>query len=187
MTFPHPGLAERLEALRRRAVHSPRNPDVREVVRLRAGDACEYCLLPTIGRFHIEHIIPPGLWEKYQEGRLAGVPLRLGRGGPNHVDNYAWSCPFCNEAKAERVSYSIRRANTRFFDPRYDQWQDHFVFLPGSGYLFIVGATEVGRVTAGASGLRFNVGGLDGPLSARHVAILRGEYPPRWARVFYSL
>lgn len=57
--FQPPHIDERVAALLRRAVHSPRNPDVRDVVRLRADDACEYCLLPTIGRFNVEHIIPP--------------------------------------------------------------------------------------------------------------------------------
>jgi hypothetical protein len=115
------------------------------------------------------------------------VPLRQDRGGPNHIDNYAWSCPFCNEAKGEQVSHGVRKSAIRFFDPRHDRWQEHFVFLPGSGYLFIVGATAIGRITAGPTGLHFNAGGLDGPLGTRHIAILRGEYPPQWARVFYGL
>src|SRR5437660_1449895 len=50
----HPGLGQRLAALRRRAVHDPHNLDVHEVVRLRANDACEYCLLPTISKFEVE-------------------------------------------------------------------------------------------------------------------------------------
>ena len=38
----------------------------------------------------------------------------------------------------------------RFFDPRHDHWPDHFIFPAASGYLFIVGLTEVGRVTVSA-------------------------------------
>jgi len=87
-----PGLERRIEILLRRPTHSPHNHEVRAVVRLRAHDACEYCLLPTINTFHIEHIIPPALWEDYARGRLPGVPPRLGRHGPDHIDNYAWSC-----------------------------------------------------------------------------------------------
>ncbi len=87
-SFQPPHLDERVAALLRRAAHGPRNPNVRDVVRLRAGDACEYCLLPTIGRFNVEHIIPPLLWEDYRAGRLSGVPARPKRRGPNHVDNY---------------------------------------------------------------------------------------------------
>jgi hypothetical protein len=187
MSIPHPGLEERMATLRRRRVHSSRHPDVREVVRLRAGDACEYCLLPTLGRFHLEHIIPPGLWDRYRAGRLSGVPPQPGRGGPNHIDNYAWSCPFCNEAKGQRVAHGSGAEAVRFFDPRADRWPDHFVFLAGSGYIFIVGATDVGRTTAGPQGLHFNAGGPEGPLGARHITILRGAYPPAWARAAYHL
>lgn len=184
---PHPGLEERLAALRRRAIHSSRNPDVRDVVRLRAHDACEYCLLATIGRFNIEHIIPPGLWLDYIAGRLPGLAPHPERHGPHHIDNYAWSCPFCNEAKGERVSHGTGQAAVRFFDPRHDRWSDHFVFPEASGYLFILGATEVGRVTVSAHGLDFNAGGVEGPLGTRHVAILHGDYPPQWARTAYGL
>jgi len=80
--FPHPGITERLTALRQRAIHSPRNPDVREAVLLRANDACEYCLLPTVGKFNIEHIIPPDLWDDYIGGRLPAVAPVSGRSGP---------------------------------------------------------------------------------------------------------
>jgi len=63
--LPHPwidarglsdGVQSRVAALRQRAVHDSHNADVREVVRLRANDACEYCLLPTLGKFEMEHI-----------------------------------------------------------------------------------------------------------------------------------
>ncbi len=185
--FQPPHIDERVAALLRRAVHSPRNPDVRDVVRLRAGDACEYCLLPTIGRFNVEHIIPPLLWEDYRAGRLSGVPARPERRGPNHIDNYGWSCSFCNEAKRKRVSHGTGRNAIRFFDPRYDRWSDHFVFPAASGSLFIIGLTEVGRVTVSAQGLHLNAGGAEGPLGSRHVAILHGDYPPAWARAAYGV
>jgi hypothetical protein len=47
-------------------------------------------------------------------------------------------------------------------------------------YLFIVGVTGIGRATADALG--FNDARPDGPLGARHEAILAGHYPPDWAR-----
>jgi hypothetical protein len=72
----------RIAALQQRSVHSPDNREVRAIVRLRAHDACEYCLLPTTSMFHVEHIIPPGLWPDYAAGRLAGVLPEAGRGGP---------------------------------------------------------------------------------------------------------
>jgi len=177
-----PGLAQREAALRRRAVHSSHNTDVREVVRLRASDACEYCLLPTAVAFEVEHIIPRGLWDTYMAGLLPGLhPLRRRR-GPDHIDNYAWSCPFCNRSKGGRVSYGAGRTATRFFDPRRDRWLDHFVFAPATGYLVILGASLVGATTVGPHGLDFNRGGTEGPLVSRHIAVLSSTYPPVWAR-----
>ncbi len=131
---PHPGLAALLSELERRSTHSPRNGRVREAVRLRAGDACEYCLLPTVGQFQIEHIIPPALWPDYADDRLTGVPWQPGRGGPNHIANYAWACEFCNRSKRQRVARRSGRETHRLFDPRRDRWPEHFVFL--HQYLF---------------------------------------------------
>jgi 5-methylcytosine-specific restriction endonuclease McrA len=181
----HPGLERRITALRRRPVHSPDNREVRAVVRLRARDACEYCLLPTTNTFHVEHIIPANLWDEYVQGRLLGVPTRPGRSGPDNIDNYAWSCPYCNGRKGERVTRGVGRRVVRFFDPRYDFWPDHFTFLAGSKYLFLDGLSPEGRATE--QGLGFNEGGTNGPLGARHVRILGGDYPPPWARTAYDI
>jgi len=180
-----PGLAERLAILQRRAQHSPRNCDVRAAVRLRARDACEYCLFPTAGRFQIEHIIPPDLWDDYANGHLPGLSSQPDRGGPNHIDNYAWSCPFCNQRKHDRVSHRVGRRSTRFFDPRHDHWPDHFTFTIGSAHLFLEGISPEGRATE--IGLGFNESGAEGPLAWRHVTILAGAYPPDWARIAYGI
>lgn len=179
----HPGLRQRVAALRRRAVHDPHNPDVREIVRLRANDACAYYLLPTTSKFEVEHIIPRNLWNDYVAGRLPVVRPRRRRRGPDYLDNFAWSCPFCNRTKGGRVAHG----RTRFFDPRHDRWPRHFMFPPATGHIVIAGATPVGRATAGLSGLDFNAGGLEGPMVTRHLAIQAGAYPPTWARAAYSL
>jgi len=155
------------------------------VVRLRARDACEYCLLPTINTFHIEHIIPSGLWQDYIAGRLPGVPPRPDRDGPDHIANYAWSCSLCNGRKGERVALGTDRRTMRFFDPRRDYWPDHFTFLAGSKYLYIEGVSPEGRATE--IGLGFNEGGIEGPLGTRHIRIMDGDYPPAWARTAYGV
>ncbi len=180
-----PGIERRIATLLRRRVHSQRNDEVRAVVRLRAADACEYCLMPTNTRFHVDHIIPPNLWSAYTDGRLSGVPPLAERQGPNHITNYAWACACCNEAKGERVTGMAGDVLTRFFDPRHDHWPDHFVFMEGNNYLYVVGASPEGRATE--LGLRFNEGGTEGPLGPRHVAIGERRYPPRWARIAYGL
>lgn len=183
----HPGLDQRIAQLRRRAVHDSQNMDVREVIRLRANDACEYCLLPTTGKFEIEHIIPPRLWDDYVAGRIPSARVRRRQRGPHHIDNYAWSCPFCNRAKSGRASHNVGRDVIQFFDPRYDSWPAHFVFPMATEHIAILGVTLVGRATAGPEGLDFNAGGAEGPLVTRHVAIRRGDYPPSWARAAYGV
>jgi hypothetical protein len=189
--FPH-GLEGRIAALEKRSVHDPRNQDVRDIVRLRALDACEYCLMPTTGpttgKFHVEHIVARGNWRAYQIGTLRG-PLRrrdrLLRASANHIANYAWSCSFCNEGKSNETMGRYGGRFVRFFDPRYDNWPDHFAFLPSSEYGVIVGVTPIGEATV--EGLGFNDGGVESPLATRYVAIIKGMYPPVWARAAYKL
>jgi len=95
---PHPALPALLSDLAQQPAHSPRNRRVREAVRLRAGDVCEYCLLPTVGQFQLEHIVPPARWADYTNNRLPEVTPQPDRRGPQHLDNFAWACPFCNGA-----------------------------------------------------------------------------------------
>jgi hypothetical protein len=101
-----------------------------------------------------------------------------GRRGPEHLDNFAWCCPFCNVAKGQQVAHRVGRRPFRLFDPRRDRWSEHFTYV--HNYLFIVGLPVIGRATEQA--LRFNDPRLNGPLGARHDAILIGRYPPTWAR-----
>jgi hypothetical protein len=158
--------------------HGARDPLVRIAVRLRAGDTCEYCLLRTVGRFEIDHIIPPMRWAEYTAGQVRIAEPRKGRRGPHHLDNYAWSCPFCNAAKSLQLSCRVGRRSYRLFDPRHDSWVEHFGFV--HRYLFVVGLTMIGNATINA--LQMNDARLDGPLGPRHEAILHGRYPPAWAR-----
>jgi len=70
--------------------NDPHDALVRQIARLRARDACEYCLHPTNGQFEIDHIIPEALWSDYIAGRLdAALQPISGRRGPDHLDNFA--------------------------------------------------------------------------------------------------
>ncbi|MFN8559538.1 MAG: HNH endonuclease [Dehalococcoidia bacterium] len=140
--------------------HDPHDAAVRLAARLRARDACEYCLLPTTGAFHVDHVIPPSLWQDYVAGRLGGVRPVTGRRGPDHLDNFALCCPFCNVAKGRHVSARTGSRVYRLFDPRRDRWPTFFVFV--HGYLFIVGMPGIGEATERA--LRFNGPRVGGPL-----------------------
>lgn len=108
-----------------------RLPDaVREQVRLRAAARCEYCREPealsSFG-FHTDHIIS----QKH--------------GGSDHLENLAWACPPCNILKGTDVaSYDSETGNlTPLYNPRKDQWDDHFEL---DGDVF-AGKTSIGRVT----------------------------------------
>jgi hypothetical protein len=148
---PHT-LSALLQELEGQVRNNPHDERVRLAVRLRALDACEYCLMPTTGQFHVDHIIPSSQWEDYLGSRLREVPPDLPRRGPDHLDNFAWACPFCNVTKRQRVAQRVVRHTYRLFDPRRDRWQEHFVFL--HNYLFIVGVSDIGEGTEQA--LRFN-------------------------------
>lgn len=170
------GLQRLFEQLARQPSHDPHHPDVRLVVRARARDACEYCLMPTLSQFHVDHIVPASRWSAFVEGTLPISPADAGC-GPHHLDNFAWSCSFCNTYKGDAVLGRIGRQTYRLFQPRRDNWDEHFVLTDRS--LLIRGLTEVGQMTVRI--LQFNDARPNGPLAARHAAIVDGIYPPGWA------
>jgi hypothetical protein len=111
---------------------------VREQVRERALNRCEYCRLRQESgasiRFHIEHVRPRQ------------------HGGSNDLDNLALACPNCNWNKGPNMSAvdPVTDLVLPLFSPRRDVWRDHFA---RSG-LEIVGLTPTGRATVQL--LKFN-------------------------------
>jgi len=103
----------------------------RDLVRDRAGNACEYCGLhqsatPLIN-FHLEHILPKQ------------------HGGSDDPAGLALACDRCNAYKGPNLT-SIdpdTGAVVPLFNPREDRWDDHSE--PREGYVF--GMTPVGRAT----------------------------------------
>lgn len=171
-------LARLIRDLAARSRNAPHDPEVRVAVAARAVGRCEYCLLPTGGQFQIDHIVPPRRWQEHVDGQLGVTPPIAARRGPDHLDNFAWCCPFCNQHKLQQVGLRGRGHTTRLLDPRNDDWSEQFAFV--HQYLFIVGVTDIGKATVRALG--FNDPKLMGPLGIRHVAIGTGAYPPDWAR-----
>jgi hypothetical protein len=107
---------------------------VRELVRRRAGQRCEYCRLPEFAVpylvFHIDHIIA-----KQHLDDVSDDPESL-----------AWACSECNYHKGPNL-VSIdpeTRQQADLFHPRHDDWDEHFGISEGS----IVGRTPKGRTTA---------------------------------------
>jgi len=102
----------------------------REVVRGRADDRCEYCLLPQAHSeltHHIEHIVAKQ------------------HGGSDDVDNLALACHRCNLRKGPNLTGVDRLSGdlVPLFHPRRDPWAEHFL-LRG---VRIMGITPIGRAT----------------------------------------
>ena len=112
--------------------------ELRRLVVSRAEGICEYCLLAEVDsyfNFELDHIVG----EKH--------------GGATIQENLAYVCTACNRAKGSDVgSIDWESGNfVRFFNPRLDQWFDHFRLAPG---MHIEPLTPIGKVTVAI--LRFN-------------------------------
>jgi len=173
-----------------RVEHDADDPIVRNAIQLRARDVCEYCLMPTYGQYHIDHIVPKAHWDSYIVKRLAISPHPSRTGTVlDHIENYAWACAFCNNRKGDRIDGLIdpkhpARGRARLFDPRHDRWPEQFYYR--DDFLLIYGRDGIGWTTVHALGLNEGPAGLSGslntPLATRIVAMRHGLYPPRWAR-----
>jgi hypothetical protein len=111
--------------------------ELEAVVRDRAAERCQYCLMHQSlqgATFHIEHIIPRS------------------KGGSSEMTNLALACPSCNLHKADRTTDidPVSGSRVRLFHPVQQTWSEHFRFL---GHM-IEGLTPIGRATVAA--LDFN-------------------------------
>jgi HNH endonuclease len=107
------------------------NRGVRQLVRQRAGNRCEYCHLPQeaapLARFHVEHVIPRQ------------------HGGGDDEDNLCLSCARCNFSKGPNltgIDFDSGKV-AMLFHPRRQNWRRHFRW---DGPL-LVGITRTGRAT----------------------------------------
>lgn len=104
--------------------------ELRRLVRERAGNCCEYCLIPQSATF-ASHTIDHILAEKH--------------GGLTSADNLAWACAVCNGLKGSDLASLDDETGVivSLFHPRRDQWAAHFRLDEGR----IAPLTAVGRVT----------------------------------------
>lgn len=103
---------------------------LRRVVRARASERCEYCLVPealTLATHWVDHIVA----EKH--------------GGRTDVDNLALCCALCNRHKGSDLTSIDPQSGqiTPLFHPRRDRWLDHFRLVGPR----IEPTTPTGRVT----------------------------------------
>ena len=105
--------------------------DIRQTIRERAKNRCEYCQMPdevSMHGFQIDHVLP----KKHD--------------GDDSLDNLAWSCAPCNRHKGAQIAgYDPETGHlTELFNPRSQAWNEQFQIEEAR----IIGLTAVGRVTA---------------------------------------
>ncbi len=104
---------------------------IRNLVRHRAGNRCEYCRLPQESydlSFHIEHIVA----SQHQQD--------------DTQSNLALACDRCNLHKGTNLVTidPVTGDRVELFNPRMDSWDEHFEFVGAE----IIGQTPTGRATA---------------------------------------
>ena len=127
---------------------------LRRFIRDRAGDRCEYCLVPQAALkmpLQVEHIIA------------------VQHQGESNPDNLALACDRCNLYKGTNLSSVDPQSGqiTRLFDPRRDAWTEHFSLLDDT----ILGITPTGRATVRL--LQFNA---DNRVRLRRLLMLTGQW-----------
>jgi 5-methylcytosine-specific restriction endonuclease McrA len=95
-----------------------------------ANACCEYCLQSNLFSFYphqIDHIIS------------------LKHGGETILANLAYACFACNNAKGSDIGTMLlpERTFVRLYNPRTDNWHDHFEMVSG----FICDKTDIGKAT----------------------------------------
>jgi 5-methylcytosine-specific restriction endonuclease McrA len=103
---------------------------IRQKIIEQANGLCEYCLQSNLFSFtphQIDHIIS------------------LKHGGKTELENLAYACFGCNNAKSSDVGTVLlpERIFIRLFNPRTDNWNDHFEIYLGKFYA----KTQIGEAT----------------------------------------
>jgi len=106
-------------------------PDtIRRIVAERAENRCEYCRRiegDSFIKFQIDHIIS----RKHR--------------GQTVLENLAFSCAICNGNKGSDIGTILNKKDVfvRFFNPRTDNWFDHFEVADG----LIYSKSDIGEAT----------------------------------------
>jgi hypothetical protein len=130
--------------------------EMKRQVFARAKGCCEYCQTceHNIGQpMHVEHIIPDG---------------------GDTLENLCLSCASCNLSKstATQAVDPVTENYVALFNPRTQQWQDHFEWHESG--IWLVGKTDIGR--ASVQRLKMN---QDRVVRARRNWVKSGTHPPQ--------
>ena len=134
------------------------NDALREQIRKEAGNRCGYCLSLqkyVLGKLEIDHIIPQA------------------KGGTDDPDNLWLACRLCNSYKGVQTTALDPKTakTTRLFNPRQQQWSQHFQW--NSNGTQIEGKTAVGRATVNALQLNNFIA-----VTVREQWVQAGWHPP---------
>ncbi|MCP4659086.1 MAG: HNH endonuclease [bacterium] len=132
--------------------------ELRRRVAEQARYRCGYCLTQelVIGRpMEFDHLFPRSL------------------GGLTTEDNLWLACSLCNDHKSNRLLIIDPETGdrVRVFNPRKQEWQEHFAWAEGAAR--IDGTTAIGRATVAA--LQLNRPSL---VLARRLWVNAGWHPP---------
>ncbi len=105
---------------------------IRQLVRDRAGNRCEYCLGHQdyiMGRLQIDHFYPTV------------------KGGTDDLDNLCLACELCNQSKWKQTEAidPETQAIVPLFNPRRQVWSEHFEWVDNGTK--IAGLSPEGRAT----------------------------------------
>lgn len=133
--------------------------ELRRRVAEQARHRCGYCLTQEVvigGPMELDHLVPRSL------------------GGPTTEGNLWLACSLCNDHKNNRflIVDPVTGTNVRIFDPRRQEWAEHFAWSEGATR--IDGKTATGRATVAA--LHLNRPSL---VLARRLWVAAGWHPPQ--------
>jgi hypothetical protein len=130
---------------------------LREQVRERANNRCEYCLI------HQEH-------DAFYVFPVDHVIARQ-HDGPSQLDNLCLSCFRCNSHKGPNIASidPVTGSLTSLFHPREDDWDEHFEWD---------GALIIGRTPRGRATVKLLTMNHPDYVLLREALIEEGEFPP---------
>jgi hypothetical protein len=128
---------------------------LRQFIIQQADGKCEYCRIHQDFSIYIHEI---------------DHTIATKHGGLTELSNLALACLSCNRHKGSDLTSidPITQVITRLFNPRIDQWIDHFELINGR----IIGTTAIGRTTVFL--LQFN---SPVAIAGRLPLISQGIYP----------
>lgn len=131
-------------------------PALREQVRQRARDCCEYCQMPQSAT---------------QLPHEADHIRALKHDGPTELANLAWACALCNNFKGSDVAAYVPETDelVRLFNPRLDAWAEHFEWNGPA----LFGKTDAAKATVAL--LRINA---QSRVALRQMLMDEGVFPP---------